>query len=87
MDEIVTGKATVEDKLSKWYAGDGYTMTSCEIRYNVFNGRFYIAARMHRPPERGKNEGQKKRKSQKEGKKKTDQKGKADRLRRVHPDR
>lgn len=87
VDEIVTGKATVEDKLSKWYAGDGYTMTSCEIRYNVFNGRFYIAARMHRPPERGKNEGQKKRKSQKEGKKKTDQKGKADRLRRVHPDR
>lgn len=87
VDEIVTGKATVEDKLSKWYAGDGYTMTSCEIRYNVFNRRFYIAARMHRPPERGKNEGQKKRKSQKEGKKKTDQKGKADRLRRVHPDR
>lgn len=87
VDEIVTGKATVEDKLSKWYAGDGYKMTSCEIRYNVFNGRFYIAARMYRPPERGKNEGQKKRKSQKEGKKKTDQKGKADRLRRVHPDR
>lgn len=86
VDEIVTGKAAVEDKLSKWYAGDGYTMTSCEIRYNVFNGRFYIAARMHRPPERGKNEGQKKRKSQKEGKKKMDQKGKADRLRRVHPD-
>lgn len=87
VDEIVTGKAAIEDKLSKWYAGEGYTMTSCEIRYNVFNGRFYIAARMHRPPERGKNEGQKKRKSQKEGKKKTDQKGKADRLRRVHPDR
>ena len=87
VDEIVTGKAAIEDKLSKWYAGEGYTMTSFEVRYNIFNGRFYISARMSRPPERGKNEGQKKRKSQKKGKEKADQKGKADRLRRVHPDR
>lgn len=87
VDEIVTGKAAIEDKLSKWYAADGYSMTSFEIRYNIFNGRFYISARMNRPPERGKNEGQKKRKSQKEDKKKTDQKGKADRPRSGRPDR
>lgn len=88
VDDIVTGKAAIEDKLSKWYAKEGYKMTSFEVRYNIFNGRFYISARMHRPPGRGRNEGDdKKRKSQKEGKKKMDQKGKADRLRRVHPDR
>ena len=88
VDDIVTGKAAIEDKLSKWYAKEGYKMTSFEVRYNIFNGRFYISARMHRPPGRGRNAcGDKKSKSQKKCKKKTDQKGKADRKGSDRPDR
>ena len=48
IDEIVTGKAEIEDKLKKWYKADGYEMTSYEIKYNRMNGRFYISARMYR---------------------------------------
>ena len=43
--------------LEKWYAKDGYTFTEAEIRFNDFNGRFYIYARMRRPKKRRENEG------------------------------
>lgn len=44
VDDVVSGKATIAAKLSKWYSG--YAFTQAEIRYNTFNGRFYIYARM-----------------------------------------
>lgn len=47
VDEIVTGKAQLEDKLRKWYEADGYEMIEYEIRYNRMNGRFYISAKMY----------------------------------------
>lgn len=53
VDEIVTGRCDLEDKLKKWYAADGYKLTSYEVRYNNMNGRFYIYARMYRQPEKG----------------------------------
>lgn len=45
VDKIVTGKKTVEEHLTKWY-GEGYEFAEAEIRYNTFNGRFYIYGRM-----------------------------------------
>mgnify|MGYP000506068442 CR=1 FL=1 len=42
IDEVVTGRCDLEDKLKKWYAADGYKLTSYEVRYNNMNGRFYI---------------------------------------------
>lgn len=40
-------------KLKKWYAADGYKLTSYEVRYNNMNGRFYIYARMYKQPQEG----------------------------------
>lgn len=54
VDEVVTGRSPLEDKLNKWYSAQGYKMNSFEVRYNIFNGRFYISARLHRLPKRGK---------------------------------
>ena len=54
VDEVVTGCMPMEDKLKKWYEAQGYKLYSYEVRYNTFNGRFYISARLSRPPERGK---------------------------------
>lgn len=54
VDEVVTGRMPMEDKLKKWYGAQGYKLYSYEVRYNTFNGRFYISARLSRPPERGK---------------------------------
>lgn len=53
VDEIVTGRCDLEDKLKKWYAADGYKLTSYEVRYNNMNGRFYIYARMYKQPQEG----------------------------------
>ena len=48
----MTGRCDLEDKLKKWYAADGYKLTSYEVRYNNMNGRFYIYARMHKQLEK-----------------------------------
>lgn len=53
IDEVVTGRCDLEDKLKKWYAADGYKLTSYEVRYNNMNGRFYIYARMYKKPQEG----------------------------------
>lgn len=53
VDEVVTGRCDLEEKLKKWYAAGGYKLTSHEVRYNQMNGRFYISARMYRPPQEG----------------------------------
>lgn len=48
INEIVTGRADIEDKLNKWYKKGGYTLSEYEIRYNDINRRFYIYARLHK---------------------------------------
>lgn len=53
VDAIVRGKESLEGKLEKWYGKDGYIFTSCEIRYNSHNRRFYIYARMRRQAKEG----------------------------------
>lgn len=53
INEIVTGRASLEDKLTKWYGAEGYKTTEYEIKYNRMNGRFYIYARMFRPLQEG----------------------------------
>ena len=52
---MVVGKVEVADKMAKWYAADGYRLLCYEIRYNEMNGRFYISARLNRPPRGGTN--------------------------------
>lgn len=51
VDKIVKGDLKVCDHLEKWY-GDSYDFAEEEIRYNAFNGHFYIYARMRRKKER-----------------------------------
>lgn len=51
--EEVAREISKEDKLKKWYAADGYKLTSYEVRYNNMNGRFYIYARMYKQPQEG----------------------------------
>lgn len=48
VNDVVTGRKELKDKLGKWYAKDGYKMISQEIRYNTMNGRYYISARLYR---------------------------------------
>ena len=45
VDRIVKGDLNVCDHLMKWY-GDKYDFTEAEVKYNTFNGRFYIYGRM-----------------------------------------
>jgi hypothetical protein len=79
VDEIVTGRCDLEDKLKKWYAADGYKLTSYEVRYNNMNGRFYIYAKMYKPEEGGqKKSGKQKNKAKPKTKKKTQTKKTAD---------
>ena len=47
MDKIVKGDLKICDHLNGWY-GDEYDFTEAEVRYNTFNGRFYIYARMRK---------------------------------------
>ena len=47
VDKIVKGDLKICDHLNRWY-GDEYDFTEAEVRYNTFNGRFYIYARMRR---------------------------------------
>lgn len=51
VEKVVKDADALPEMLAKWYAVEGYTYTSGEIRYNDFNGRFYIYARMRKPPE------------------------------------
>ena len=48
VDAVVQGRESMEEKLAAWYGKDGYIYTSCEVRYNSHNRRFYIYARMRR---------------------------------------
>ena len=51
VEKVVKDADALPELLAKWFAKEGYTYTSGEIRYNDFNGRFYIYARMRKPPE------------------------------------
>ena len=50
VNKIVKGDLDLRDHLAKWY-GDHYEYAESEVRYNTFNGRFYIYARMRRKGE------------------------------------
>ena len=52
VDEVIRNHNCLKDKLMKWYGQEGYIYTSQEIRYNDFNGRYYIYARMRKQIER-----------------------------------
>ena len=45
VNRIVKGDLKICDHLAKWY-GDMYEFAEAEVKYNTFNGRFYIYARM-----------------------------------------
>lgn len=45
VNKIVTGDLKIADHLAKWY-GEDYEFAESEVRYNTFNGRFYIYGRM-----------------------------------------
>lgn len=45
VDRIAKGDLNVCDHLMKWY-GDKYDFAEAEVKYNTFNGRFYIYGRM-----------------------------------------
>lgn len=67
VNEVAKNANDLKPMLEKWYAKDGYTFTDAEIRFNDFNGRFYIYARMRKPKKRRENEGKwKKEKKQKD---------------------
>lgn len=48
VNEIVKNNNVMKEKLLNWYEKEGYTFTSAEVRYNDFNGRYYIYARMRK---------------------------------------
>lgn len=52
VDEVIRNHNCLKDKLLKWYEKDGYIFTTAEVRYNDFNGRYYIYARMRKRIER-----------------------------------
>lgn len=52
VDEVIRNHNCLKDKLLKWYGQEGYIYTSQEIRYNDFNGRYYIYARLRKQIER-----------------------------------
>lgn len=54
--EMVQDVNAVQVQMERWYAPE-YAFTSAEVRYNDFNGRFYIYARLRRsakPPSSGR---------------------------------
>lgn len=63
VDKMVKGELKVEDHMKKWYAAEGYIFTEAEIRYNKWNGQYYIYARMRKPKETVKKADHQKRKS------------------------
>ena len=52
VNDIVTGRKELRDKLLKWYEKDGYEMLTQDIRHNGMNGQYYISARLYRPPDK-----------------------------------
>lgn len=58
VDKMVNGTLPVQEHMDKWYAADGYEFCESEIRYNKWNGQYYIYARMRKPK---KEKGEKKR--------------------------
>lgn len=46
IDMMVRDHDEVEAQMLKWYGKEGYIFTRAEIRYNDFNNRFYIYARL-----------------------------------------
>lgn len=65
VDSIVRGKLRIEDHLNKWYAKEGYIFAEAEVRYNEWNGRFYIYARMRKTEDKKKKGKQKRSRDQK----------------------
>lgn len=58
--EMVRDANMVKPLMEKWYGPEGYIFTSAKVRYNDFNGRFYIYARMRKqvkPPSSGRRKG------------------------------
>ena len=51
VDKMVNGTLPVQEHLNKWYASEGYEYTESEIRYNKWNGQYYIYARMRKQQE------------------------------------
>lgn len=52
VEKMVKGILLVEDHLKKWYAKDGYEFAEAEIKYNDWNGQYYIYARMRKVEEK-----------------------------------
>ncbi len=50
--EMVRDAAAIRPQMERWYAPEGYVFTSAQVRYNDFNGRFYVYARLRLPPGR-----------------------------------
>ena len=50
--QMIEDADTVKPLMEKWYAAEGYVYTSSVIRYNDVNGRFYIYARLRKPPDK-----------------------------------
>jgi len=51
VDTVVRNENALPELLKKWYGAQGYNFTEGRIKYNDFNGRFYIYARMWKPKE------------------------------------
>lgn len=48
VDKMVNGILPVQEHLNKWYASEGYEYTESVIKYNKWNGQYYIYARMRK---------------------------------------
>lgn len=64
IDEIVTGRKDIREKIERWYRPEKYRLSGYEIRYNEMNGRFYISARLFEIPKNRKNNKKKERKQE-----------------------
>lgn len=53
VQEMTKNHAAIQPLFEKWYSEGGYIFRDAEVRYNDFNGRFYIYARLHKPKEKG----------------------------------
>lgn len=57
VNEVVRDANALPEILDKWFADQGYTFRSGSIKYNDFNGRFYIYGRMSRKGADDENKG------------------------------
>lgn len=51
VDKMVNGILPVQEHLNKWYASEGYEYTESVIKYNKWNGQYYIYVRMRKQQE------------------------------------